>query len=129
MGTRVGIDLVSVTSVREAIERHADRYLTRVYAPSELADCDGPHGWQVERLAARFAAKEAMRKVLRAPAGVAWSAIAVESGGDGAPTLRLSGAAERFAAAAGIVALDLSLTHESELAGAVVIAETAPFGR
>jgi len=65
MAARVGIDLVSVDTVRESIREHGDRYLERIYTEAELRDCLGAEGTVPERLAARFAAKEATIKVLR----------------------------------------------------------------
>ncbi len=62
MPLRVGIDTVEVAAVEAAIAAHGDRYLERVYTPREVADCNG----DAERLAARFAAKEATFKALRA---------------------------------------------------------------
>ena len=58
---RVGTDLTSVPEVREAIAAHGDRYLQRIFAAEELVDARG----DPRRLAARFAAKEAVLKVLR----------------------------------------------------------------
>ena len=118
MTLRVGIDTVAVASVQEAIDRHGDRYLTRVYTPRELADCGG----DAERLAARFAAKEATIKALRAGAGgLPFTAIEVRRDATGAVDLVLTGAAADLAAAAGITELAVSLTHEKGLASAAVV--------
>ena len=62
---RVGIDLVAVSGVQAALEAaHGEHYLERVYTVGELEDCRTPAGVDPERLAARFAAKEATLKVL-----------------------------------------------------------------
>lgn len=116
---RVGIDLASAAAVREAIAHHGDRYLTRVYAPEELADC----GADPLRLAARFAAKEAALKVLRpADDAVPWNSIRVRRDPAGWVELVLSGPAAALAERAGVGELALSLTHEGDLASAVVVA-------
>ena len=112
-------------SISESIERHGEHYLKRVYTDRELRDCESPTGVVAERLAARFAAKEAAIKVLRPSQGdaVPWSSIEVISEPGGAVALRLSGPAAALAAGAGIEDLQLSITHEGLQACAVVVAE------
>jgi holo-[acyl-carrier protein] synthase len=121
---RVGIDLVSVDHVEEAVRVHAGRYLQRVYTERELQDCTTPDGApDPQRLAARFAAKEATLKVLRrADEAVPWRTIGVRSGGHGAPSIELAGAAARLARCHGVESLAVSLTHEGPFAAAVVVA-------
>jgi holo-[acyl-carrier protein] synthase len=128
MPLRVGIDLASVELVREAIETHGDRYLARVYTPRELQDCaTGEDGRpEPERIAARFAAKEATLKVLRpGEVGLPLTAIEVIRDATGAVALKLHGPAASLADEAGITELTLSLTHEGGLAAAVVVASCA----
>lgn len=121
MPLRVGIDLVSVDSVSESLSTHPERYLDRVFTAREVADCSG----KPERLAARFAAKEAALKVLRPGRddSVPWPAIEVRRDPDGWVALELSGPAAALADAAGVIGLSVSLTHEAGMASAVVIAE------
>ena len=97
---RVGLDLVSVDEVAESVRHFGDRYLTRVYTPHEIASCrrrsgatDDPGALAAESLAARFAAKEAVMKVLR-PVGVqlAWRSIELHQMTGGWCEIRLSGA-------------------------------------
>ena len=127
---QVGMDLVAVADVQEAVRSHADRYLTRVYSSAELGYClEASPRLAAERLAARFAAKEAAMKVLR-PLGedqaIPWSAIEVVRGDSGAPELALSGRAAELASAAGVTDLAVSLTHERDYAAAVVVAQIEP---
>ena len=120
---RVGIDLVSVDSVREAIQTHSDRYLERVYTERELQDCRTSAGVDPERLAARFAAKEATLKVLRpTDQTIPWRAIEVLRDPSGWVELQLSGPAAALAAAAGLTDFSVSLTHEGGFASAIVVA-------
>lgn len=125
MAVRVGIDLVSVASVRESIRTHAERYLERVYTDEELRDCQTAEGVAApERLAARFAAKEAAIKVLRPVGeGVPWRSIGLRRHPSGWPELELSGRARALAAEAGLDELAVSLTHEGEYAAATVVAQ------
>jgi holo-[acyl-carrier protein] synthase len=124
MPFRVGIDLVSADSVRESIETHGERYLERIYTEREVSDCRTAGTVDLERLAGRFAAKEATIKVLRpGDDPVPWRDIEVQRDASGWVELRLTGRAARLASDAGIEDLALSLTHERGLASAVVIAE------
>jgi holo-[acyl-carrier protein] synthase len=124
MPVRVGIDIVSVDSVRQSIEDHAERYLERVYTERELADCSTPAGIDPERLAARFAAKEAALKVLR-PGDVGLSLRAIELRRDphGWVELKLSAAAAALASDSGVSNFAVSITHEGGFASAVVVAD------
>lgn len=120
MPLRVGIDLVSVESVDDAIREHADRYLERIYTARELADCAG----SPERLAARFAAKEAVLKILRPDDdAVPWRTIEVVRNRGGWVELALSGPAAARARETGVTGFAVSLTHEATFASAVVVAE------
>lgn len=130
MAIRVGTDLVSVEAVRDSIRAHRSRYLERVYTERELSDCRTETGFDPERLAARFAAKEAALKVLRpADEAVAWRSIEVRRAPAGWVELGLTGAAAALAADAGVSALALSISHERGLASAVVVAEYSQSGR
>jgi len=127
VGFKVGIDLVSVEAVEESIRVHSERYLGRVYTVREMRDCSTPAGTPDARsLAARFAAKEAAMKVLRAgDEALPWRSIGVRRDRLGSPSLELSGAAARLAQERGIEDLDVSMTHEGPFAAAVVIATVA----
>ena len=124
MPVRVGVDIVSVDSVRQSIEDHAERYLERVYTERERADCVTPAGIDPERLAARFAAKEAALKVLRpGDVGLSLRAIEVRRDPGGWVELELSGAAAALASDSGVSNFALSITHEAGFASAVVVAD------
>ncbi|MGH9079132.1 MAG: holo-ACP synthase [Acidimicrobiales bacterium] len=124
------MDLVPVVDVAESLERFGVRYLERVFTPHEVDCCsradarthERTSGYSVESLAARFAAKEATLKVLR-PVGWRpdWRSIEVRRTRGGWCEIHLSGRAATLAADAGIDELEVSLTHESMVAVAVVI--------
>ena len=121
---RAGIDLVHVPCVRASLERFGDRYLTRVFTAGEIADAGIDPVRMPERLAARFAAKEAAIKALGlCDVGIAWTDMEVSRAADGRCTLRLHGAANRQAAALGAGAMTLSLTHDGDYAAAVVVVD------
>ncbi len=119
MATRgVGVDLVDVERFALALSRRP-RIAERLFTDDERRDAAS----RPERLAARFAAKEAVLKSLRVGVGAApWHSIEVRRDPSGAPSLRLHGAAAELAARAGVVRFDLSMTHTRLSAGAVVVA-------
>jgi holo-[acyl-carrier protein] synthase len=127
MVIHVGLDLVSVAQVLATLEGPlATRYLSRVYTETEVGDCQTADGIDPQRLASRFAAKEATLKVLADADGVPWRDIEVERMPSGAVRLALHGRAAERAAAVGVVDLSLSLTHEDGFAAAVVVADCRP---
>ncbi|MEZ5079004.1 MAG: holo-ACP synthase [Solirubrobacterales bacterium] len=123
-GIGIGIDLVAVEGVAASLAgSHRDHYLERIYTEREVDDCRGPSGRiEPERLAARFAAKEATIKALPgAGEGVRLTGIEVVVRQSGQVAIELSGRAAELAAEAGIEDLALSLTHEGGFAAAVVV--------
>jgi holo-[acyl-carrier protein] synthase len=122
----VGIDAVDIDRLRLALTRRpalAERLFTdaeRAYAARLGAD-------PAQRLAARFAAKEATMKAFGSGMGAfAWRDVEVVSeggSGPGAPALRLHGRAAELAAARGIDRWHVSLTHTDAMALAMVVAE------
>lgn len=124
---RVGVDLAALADVADAIEAHGDRYLHRIYTEQELAYCARGATLSHESLAARFAAKEAVVKLL-APTDVrpAWRDIEVRSAANGACRVELHGGAARMAAAQGIGPISLSLSHEGAVAVAVAACMIRP---
>ncbi len=123
-GVSMGIDLVDVREVADSIARFGARYMRRVFTEGEIAYALRAPSDTARRLAARFAAKEAALKALRArDRGVAWTSIEVVVREGGWPDLVLSSGALEAARAAGIAGLSVSMTHEGEWAAAVVMAE------
>jgi holo-[acyl-carrier protein] synthase len=120
----VGIDLASVSAVARTLDAHSERYLERVYTATERHECTGATGLpDPARLAARFAAKEATRKALRAgDEPLPWTSIGVRSESSGAPSLELTGRALELARLRQLDELHVSLTHEGPFAAAVVVA-------
>jgi holo-[acyl-carrier protein] synthase len=119
-----GIDIAEVRRIREAIERHGERFLKRIFTEGEIQYCESKAN-RVERYAARFAAKEAGMKAIGTGwnHGVRWRDIEVARKPGGRPTLQLHGKAAEFAAKLGATNIALSLTHTAEQAIAQVILE------
>ena len=121
----IGADLAEVARVRQAIERHGERFLVRVFTPHEIRYCRG-HRNAAERFAARFAAKEAAMKALGTGwrRGITWRDIEVTNASSGKPSLTLTGKAQEFFSKLGGTRVLLSLTHTESYALAQVIIET-----
>lgn len=118
MPVRVGVDLVDTTRLRRMIEADP-AFLTTAWTSAELAYCEG----NADRLAARWAAKEATMKALGVGIGsVAPLEIEVVHDPRGAPELQLSGAAARRAGELAVRGWSLALSHEGGLAVAFVVA-------
>jgi holo-[acyl-carrier protein] synthase len=116
---RNGVDLIEISRVQEAIERHGERFLARVFTETEQRDCGG----RVSSLAARFAAKEAVAKALGCGIGdVSWLDIEVRSDELKAPYLVLYGEGDRRAKQLGLSNWSLSLSHTHSQAIAFVVA-------
>ena len=118
----LGLDLIEILRIRRLLKKEGDRFLARVFTPAEAAYARTKAA-PAEALAARFAAKEAVMKALGTGwgKGVGWTQIEVIRSKDGAPAIRLTGAAARRAKALGIRRWLVSLTHTAGTAGVVVI--------
>jgi len=122
----IGSDITDVRRIAGVIDRHGDRFLDRVFTPTERAKADKRRN-RVETYAKRFAAKEACAKALGTGirAGVWWRDMGVVNLPSGRPTMELTGGAKRRLAAitpAGHEArIDLSITDEGPTAHALVI--------
>ncbi|MGE5849335.1 MAG: holo-ACP synthase [Candidatus Methylomirabilota bacterium] len=119
----LGTDLVAIPRLEAVLSRNRERFLGRVFTPSEQADCLS-RAHPARHLAARFAAKEAAMKALGTGwgLGVRWQDVEVQSGFAVPPVLRLSGAAKARADARGIRQALVSLSHDGDYAIAVVVA-------
>ncbi len=118
----VGIDIVEVARMTRAVERRGDRFLRRFFTPRELEACLGSRH-QYERLAARFAAKEATLKALGTGLRrVRWTEVEVRSDPLGKPVIQLAGAVAGLAVRQGVATVHLSLSHGREHAVAHALA-------
>lgn len=124
MNLRIGTDLVSVATVKDSLgAAHRDHYLERVYTPREVDDCRGPSGRiEPERLAARFAAKEAAIKALPgAGDGVRLTQIELVKDATGSVELVLCGRAAELFDESGAEQIAVSVSHEAGFATATVV--------
>ncbi len=111
----IGVDVVDLARFERTLERTPE-LRARLFTETEA-------GLAPERLAARFAAKEALVKALKAPAGLSWQDIEVVTDERGAPDFALHGAAADRVRDLGIERVHLSLSHDTSVASAFVVAE------
>jgi holo-[acyl-carrier protein] synthase len=115
---QIGIDLVEIIRIKQAISNWKERFLHRIYTDTELELYSG----KVESLAARFAGKEAVLKALNMPGtGIRWKDIEILSEDNGKPVVRLHGKALIQAYQLGFKGFEISLSHSRENAIAFVI--------
>jgi holo-[acyl-carrier protein] synthase len=119
MNLRAGVDLVEISRIRDAIERHGERFVTRIFTETEQRDSDG----RFTSFAARFAAKEAVAKALGCGIGtVGWLEIEIRSDENRRPHLYLHGEAQKLAKELGLSNWSVSLSHTQSQAIAFVVA-------
>ena len=115
----IGIDVIEVQRIDEAVEEFGDRFLERIFTRTERAYCEAQKRPAIH-YAARWAAKEAVSKAFGTGIGaeLSWTEIEVVRRDSGEPTLHLSGRARDFADELGVREVKISLTHANHYAAA-----------
>ena len=118
-----GIDLVDFGRIEQMVERHGERFLDRVFTAAEQAYASSNRNG-MEKLAGRFAAKEAVLKLLGTGwrGKIAWTDIEVTNSETGQPMVKLSGEVEQIAERIGIGHISVSITHTGNFAIASAVA-------
>lgn len=108
-----GVDIVDTARIARLLDEHGQRFLTRCYTADELAYCDANPTRRVEHLAGRFAAKEAVLKVLGTgwSGGIAWTDAEIVREDSGRPAVLLHGRCATVAAELGITDWWISISH------------------
>jgi holo-[acyl-carrier protein] synthase len=122
----LGIDIIKVDRIRRSLARFGSRFSQRVLTPTEQRYVrDRP-----ETLAGRWAAKEAVSKVLGLGVrGIGWREIEVERLPTGQPAVRLHGRAARRAQQLGMERIAVSISHEADYAVAIAFGVRTAGGR
>ena len=118
-----GIDLVDFPRIEAMVERHGKRFLDRIFTQTEQNYANANKN-SVEKLAGRFAAKEAVLKLLGTGwrGKIAWTDVEVVNDNLGRPIVSLSGEVERIADKLGISEVSISITHTANFAIASAVA-------
>jgi holo-[acyl-carrier protein] synthase len=120
-----GIDIVSVARIANLMRGGRAAFLERWFTTAEIEYCNGK-AVPSRHFAARFAAKEAVVKVLPSPweGPLPWRSIEIVNDRRGAPSVRLSGAVLEVATQAGVGDIRVSLSHCDEYATAIAVTST-----
>ena len=118
-----GIDLVDCPRIEDMIKRHSERFVNRVFTEAEQAYAESNRN-NIEKLAGRFAAKEAILKLMGTGwrGKIAWTDIEVINNDVGQPEVTLSGEVRKIADKLGIEHISVSITHTANFAIASAIA-------
>jgi holo-[acyl-carrier protein] synthase len=119
----IGVDIVEIGRIERAVENKKERFLNRIYTPTEQEYCRSkPRPYR--HFAARFAAKEAVSKALgTGKRSMRWTDIEVCRDSKGRPFIKLTGGAAARAHDQGVadVAISLSFNRDNAVASAVAI--------
>ena len=118
-----GIDLVDCPRIVEMVERHGERFINRVFTEAEQAYAKSTRN-EIEKLAGRFAAKEAVLKLIGTGwrGKIAWTDIEVINNAMGQPEVTLTGEVKDIAEKLGISHVSVSITHTANFAIASAVA-------
>jgi holo-[acyl-carrier protein] synthase len=118
-----GIDLVDCPRIEQMIKQHGDRFIKRIFTAAEQAYAEANRN-KVEKLAGRFAAKEAILKLMGTgwQGNIAWTDIEVINSSTGQPKVTLHGEVKKLAEKLGIKHISVSITHTANFAIASAVA-------
>ncbi len=120
-----GIDIVELARIEQVLKKHGERFLERVYTPVERENCVREGQVLLERLAGKFAAKEALLKALGTglSSGVSWHDVEIVSDTAGAPQAKFYGSAAGLADKLGVRVAHVSVSHSRTCAVALAVIE------
>src|SRR5262245_49131474 len=114
--TELGIDIIKVARIRDTLAKFGRRFSNRVLTPTE----DRYVRERPETMAGRWAAKEAVSKVLGLGVrGIGWRDIEIVRLPTGQPSVQLHGRAAARADQLGMERIAVSISHESDYAVAI----------
>lgn len=123
-----GIDMVDCARLKDLIKRHGQKFLNRIFTKAELEYCRGRKR-EIEHLAGRFAAKEAVLKVLGTGwrNGICWTDIEVRNEPSGQPKVYLTGKCREVADNLRLATVLISISHigTHAIASAIGAAESS----
>ena len=124
--SELGIDIIRIERIRASLARFGQRFTNRVLTPAEQGYVRG----RPETMAGRWAAKEAVSKVLGLGVrGIGWRDIEIERLPTGQPAVRLHGRAAARAEQLGMGRIAVSISHESDYAVAIAFGVRTAGGR
>jgi holo-[acyl-carrier protein] synthase len=122
-----GIDLVDCPRIEDMVNRHGERFLNRVFTAAEQAYAEANKN-SIEKLAGRFAAKEAILKLMGTGwrGKIAWTDMEIINNSAGRPEVTLRGEVKTIADRLAIRHISVSITHTANfaIASAVALAQS-----
>ena len=122
-----GIDLVDCPRIEQMMQRHGERFVKRVFTAAERAYAEANKN-EIEKLAGRFAAKEAILKLMGTGwrGKIAWTDIEIINNSVGQPEVTLAGEVKKIADKLGVKHISVSITHTANfaIASAVALAQS-----
>jgi len=119
-----GIDLIELERIEEILASHGERFLNRIFTQKEQEYANKNEGLRIEKLAGRFAAKEAIMKLIGTGwrGKINWTDIEILNDAMGKPVVNLSGEVKKIADDMRVCDIDVSITHTKEFAIASAVA-------
>ncbi len=120
-----GIDLVDCPRIEKMIKQHGERFINRVFTAAEQNYAEGKKN-RIEKLAGRFAAKEAILKLMGTGwrGKIAWTDIEVVNNSAGQPEVTITGEVKKLAEKLGVKHISVSITHTANFVIASAVALT-----
>ena len=122
-----GIDLVDFPRIEQMVKQHGCRFLDRIFTKAEQEYAQSNKN-RMEKLAGRFAAKEAVLKLIGTGwrGKIAWTDIEIVNNPAGQPEVTVTGEVEKIAGRLGIGHISVSITHTANFAIASAVALSQP---
>ena len=118
-----GIDLVDFPRIEQMIQRHGGRFVNRIFTQKEQQYANANKN-TIEKFAGRFAAKEAVLKLIGTGwrGKIAWTDIEIINTSSGQPKVNISGEVKKIADSLGVTDIKISITHTANFAIASAVA-------
>ena len=115
MKVTCGVDIIEVYRIQESIEKLGEKFLNKIYTPSEIEYCNSKKQMKYQHFAARFAAKEvifkAMSEFLEDKYEITWTDVEILNNEKGKPKVYFIN--KKYEC---IEQIDISLSHLKEYA-------------
>jgi holo-[acyl-carrier protein] synthase len=117
----IGVDIIEIDRIRVSVERYGERFLSKLFTPTEIRYCSSKQNVH-QHFAARFAAKEALSKALATgwTGAFRWKDIEVVNEPSGRPRMRLHGSLNTALSSSEI---HVSISHSQSHVVAFVVVE------
>ena len=125
----IGTDIIEVSRIEKLIKEKGDKFLNKIYTQSEIDYCESKGLKKYQHYAGRFAAKEAVFKVLNAETisdnPLTFKNIEILNANDGAPYVNILD--DIMVDCFDTYNVDVSISHIKKYATATAISVKPPF--